>query len=327
VHGGAEYHWGNKDWTWEAGATRRFFSTRPLTIGGGYRYDFESVMEWAIPRDDAYLNAFLLGEEATNYSHVEGAYGFISQSFGKNLDGTIRYFEDTYSSVGKETDWSLFNKNRVKEGNPSLGADSARRISGVRFTLDYKNVQTITDCRSMLEFERSYRKSGSDYPAYTRIIGGVSWNMRYWYDNLVKFRIAGGYSNANLPDQKSFRLGGHNTLRGFDSLSIPSPPLGQTPFSSFDGGDRMFLANVDYFWGHDLSLIFFGDVGGVWRKGGPITVSGLKRDLGIGLALGSDFFSSMEGDEHKSGFRVNWAVPVGNEPHTSHWTVNFVRAY
>lgn len=327
VHGGAEYHWGNKDWTWEAGASRTLFRTRPLTFGAGYRYDFESVMEWAIPKNDAYLNAFILGEEATNYSHVESAYGFISQSFGKKFDGTIRYFEDTYGSVGKETDRSLFNKNRVKEENPPLGPESAVRISGVRLMLTGREVHTITDFRSKIEIERSFRKSERDYPAYTRIIGLASWNLRYWYDNLVKFRIAGGYSNANLPDQKSFRLGGHNTLRGFDSMSIPASPAGQTPFSTFDGGDRMFLANFDYFWGHDLALIFFGDFGGVWRKGEPVTASSLKRDIGIGLALGSDFFSSVAGDEQKAGFRVNWAVPVGNEPHASHWTVNFIREY
>ena len=27
------------------------------------------------------------------------------------------------------------------------------------------------------------------------------------------------------------------------------------------------------------------------------------------------------------GLRINWAVPVGNEPHISKWTVNFVRAF
>jgi hypothetical protein len=327
VHGGAEYHWGTKDWTWEAGASRSFFPSKSLTIGGGYRNDFESSMEWAIPHDDAYLNAFLLGEETANYSHVESAYGYITQNICNFCEGSLRYFEDTYSSAGKETDWSLFNRNRVKEENPPLSAGSAVKISGARLTITHREVHTITDFRSKIEIERTYQKTHHDYPAYTRILGLASWNLQYWYDNLVKFRVAGGYSNQVLPDEKSFRLGGLNTLRGFRSMSIPLQPSGQTPYTTFAGGEKMLLANFDYFWGDELSLIFFGDIGGVWRKGEPVTSSSVKRDLGIGLAFGSDFFSAVEGDEHKSGFRVNWAVPVGNEPHHSHWTVNFVRAY
>jgi hypothetical protein len=327
VHGGAQYHWGNKDWTWEAGASRSFFDANTLTIGGGYRFDFESAMDWVIPDDDAYMNAFLLGRQTTNYSHVEGGYAYLTQKVCKDGYSTIRYFEDNYGSVGKETDWSLFNRNKTKEDNPALGANSARWISGVRFTLTGHQVHMISDVRTKFEIERTYQKTKNDYPAYTRIIASASWNMRYWYENLLKFRVIGGYSNTKLPDQKSFRLGGLNTLRGFGAMSIPGHAGGNTPFTTYDGGDRMFLANFDYFWGRDLALIFFGDVGGVWRKGEPINADGIKRDLGIGLALGSDFFSSVEGDEHKSGFRVNWARPVGNEKHVSRWTVNFVREY
>ncbi len=30
VHGAAQYHWGIKDWTWEAAADREFFRTNPF---------------------------------------------------------------------------------------------------------------------------------------------------------------------------------------------------------------------------------------------------------------------------------------------------------
>ena len=153
------------------------------------------------------------------------------------------------------------------------------------------------------------------------------WNVQYWYDNLLKLRVAGGWSNTTLPDQRAFQLGGINTLRGFNVLDLPAKPSGETPFTSFDGGDRMFLANLDYYWGDELSIIFFGDVGGVWNKDEAVTLKSIKRDVGIGIAFGSNFSDPVEPGEKNSGFRVNWAVPVGNERHVSRWTVNFVRAY
>ena len=70
-------------------------------------------------------------------------------------------------------------------------------------------------------------------------------------------------------------------------------------------------------------------------KGEPVDISDIKRNVGIGLRFDDDFFSSKDNshilgrrnDHSIDGFRINWAVPVGNEPHVSHWTVNFVRAY
>ena len=71
------------------------------------------------------------------------------------------------------------------------------------------------------------------------------------------------------------------------------------------------------------------DVGGVWRKGEDVDVPGLKRDLGVGLVFGGDWFPLENRRSHEivSGLRVNWAVPVGPVKHVSHWTVNFVRSY
>ncbi len=327
VHGKALYNWGIKDWTWEAGADREFFQTNIFRFGGGYRYGFGSNMDWTIPEEDAGANAFIFGEETMNYFHAEGGYGFISQKIGDFADARLEYFENTYSSAGKETDWSLFNRGRTKKENPPLSPGSAARITGTRLELNGRYDETVTNVRTSIEVERTFRKKTSDYPAYTRVLAQGSWNVQYWYDNLMKVRVAGGWSNTTLPDQRAFQLGGLNTLRGFNVLTIPAKPSGVTPFTSFDGGDRMFLANIDYFWGNDLSIIFFGDVGGVWGKGETIRLSSLKRDVGVGIAFGSDFFDPLEHGEKNSGFRVNWAVPVGNERHVSRWTVNFVRAY
>lgn len=327
VNGYARYNWGEEDWAWGANGHRDFFAGNRLRIGGGYRVDFGSNMDWAIPGKDADLNELLLGYESKNYFRIEGSNAFIAQSLGQRFTAQAEFFENKYSSVEKQTNWSLFNRGETKEPNAPLGPLSDRWITGMRYSVDHRNLTTIMDCRSRFEVERSFKNHSNGYPAYTRLLASGSWNMQYWYGHLVKFRLVGGYSPHVLPDQRAFRLGGINTLRGFAPMSIPDVPDGETSFTTQDGGDRVFLMNFDYFYGEEISIIFFGDMGGVWRKGDPVSGAGLKRDLGVGLAFGSDFFSSAEGDEHKAGFRVNWAVPVGKEAHTSRWTVNFVRAY
>ncbi|MHB9030534.1 MAG: POTRA domain-containing protein [Candidatus Latescibacterota bacterium] len=326
LKGYLRYDWGSEDLAWGVEAERKFLPENHLVIGGGYRDDFGSNMEWAIPEADAHLNAFFIGRATQNYFRTENSYGFITLPQIWNLRTRFEYFENRYFSVSRETSWSLFNRNDEKRPNPPLDSQSEGFVTGTRLSLDFRNVTTVMDFRSRFEFERTYQGHAGGYPAYTRLFGYSSWNMRYWYGHLLKFRAVGGYSPHSLPDQRSFTLGGHNTLRGYDALSVPEPPSGETPFTVFTGGDRMFLVNVDYFYGEGASLIFFGDLGGVWSRGEPVTTSGLRRDVGIGIAFGSDFFSAVE-DEHKAGFRINWAIPVGPVSHVSRWTVNFVRSY
>jgi hypothetical protein len=327
VYGKSQYHWGNKDWTWEAGGFKQFFTTNTLRIGGGYLFDFGSNMDWAVPPDEAYLNAFILGRELVNYYHFEEGRGFISQSVGSHFRIRGEYFQSIYGSVEKKTNWSLFQPGKTKEENPPLNSDSAGGITGSRFNIDFHNEDSASNYRITAEVENTFKSRKADLPGYTRFLGTAAWQMLYWNMSLVKFRLAGGYSKNKLPDQKAFRLGGVNTLRGFDPGAVPNPPAGSDGFTYHGGGDKMFLANIDLFYGQGISLIFFGDIGGVWKHNEAVSSSGIKRDLGIGVALGSDFFTTVNENEKKAGFRVNWAVPVGPEEHKARWTVNFIRAY
>ena len=327
INGYARYNWGVDDWAWGAGAHRDFFDANCLRIGGGYRSDYGSSMDWAIPQIDASLNAFILGYSAENYFRFEEGTAFISQSWGERLIGRVELFDAKYFSMSKNTDWSLFHRKKTKETNAPLDPDSENWITGFRSSLDIGHQGLGENFHSRIEVERSFQYHTSAYPNYTRLFAEAECNAQYWYGQLIKLRLAGGYSSHVLPDQRSFRLGGINTLRGFPTMSVPVSSSGATPFTSAGGGERMFLMNLDYFYGEDLSIIFFGDLGGVWRKGESASAGDLKRDIGVGLAFDGDFFSNSPDDEHKAGFRVNWAVPVGNESHVSRWTVNFVREY
>ena len=338
--GGTQYHWANKEWTYNVRGEKHLFDRNRLVLGGTYRLDYESDMEWAIPAHDAHLNAFFLGLEANNLYQVEGGTAYISQSLSDFFTIRAEYFEENYGSLKKHTNWSLFNHRHKKEDNPPLqrvgdpfpGIESEGRLAGMRYSIRLQKKSSRMNSMLYLETERTFEDRGDILPAYTRYLGNFVYDLKLPYRHLLKLRVAGGYSGDVLPDQKSFRLGGLNTLRGYGFGDVPDPPGDRDGFDYHGGGSRMFLVNIDYFtygFNRNFRLVFFGDAGNVWLKGEDTDFKDLKRDLGIGLAFDADFFGLVDigRDKFPDGFRINWAVPVGNVSHVSQWTVNFVRAY
>ncbi|MFC1607669.1 BamA/TamA family outer membrane protein [Candidatus Latescibacterota bacterium] len=331
INGGAQYHWGNQEWTFNANVEKRFFKKNRFAIGATYRLDYETNMDWAIPKNDAYLNSFVLGLDTTNYYQVEGATGYITQSIGKLLDVKAEYFEEEFDSLKKHTNWSFFNARHKKEDNPFLTPGSVGSISGVRLTADISGSNSYSNASLILSAEKSYDRHADSLPEYTRYFANATYTSRIPYRSLFKIRIAGGFSDDALPEQRSFKLGGLNTLRGFEYGSVPRLPDAFEGFKSHGGGNRMFLANFDYFLNDsdDVSFVLFADVGGVWIKGINVSSKDIRRDVGIGFVLEGDMFDLQDrrSNDVIEGLRINWAVPVGPEKHVSRWTVNFVRAY
>lgn len=329
--GSAQYHWANSEWTYRVRAEKSFFTKNRIAVGGTYRLDYESNLDWAIPPRDDHLNSFLVGLETKNYYQVEGATGYITFSKGNTASVKAEYFEDDFGSVKKHTNWSFFNQSHTKEDNPPLAPLDEGCLVGLRGTINLFHRTSLMSSGIIIEAEHALDK-GNTIGEYTRLFGNVMNTWRMSSDNLMKIRLAGGYSNDILPGQKSFRLGGLNTLRGFGFDSIPD----RYPFNFQYGGNRMLLCNIEYMLGNkdDMGFVFFGDAGGVWMKNQDFDIADIKRDIGIGLVFtfDNDFFTldNNIGRNEKDladGLRINWAVPVGNEPHVSHWTVNFVQAF
>ncbi len=334
IRGGTEYHWANEEWTYYAGAEKRFFEN-VIAIGGAYRLGWESAMDWTIPRNDMYLNAFLAGLETNDFHEVEGATGYVRVKPAHGLVFTGEYFEEEFRSLKKHTNWSLFNHRHTKDDNASLSPADEGRLAGLRATLTFERESRYTTTAVRVSLEKALDRSDT-VGEYNKLTGSFTSGWNFLSDNYLKIRLAGGYSGDPLPGQKAFRLGGLNTLRGYDYESVP----GGLPLPFQYGGTRMALMNLEYYMGDndDFGLIFFADAGNVWMHGQEATFDSIRRDVGVGLLLGSGFFgnpASLDifgfGDVgsygETDGLRVNWAVPVGNVPHVSNWTINFVRGF
>lgn len=80
-------------------------------------------------------------------------------------------------------------------------------------------------------------------------------------------------SDEGAPDQELFRLGGPETLRGYE----PSTFI----------GDTMLVGNVEYRFPlvKPLSGVLFVDAGNAWRDGDPVDLRELKWDVGFGVRI------------------------------------------
>ena len=330
ISAGAEYHFANKEWTYDVTGEKRFFDpAHQLFIGGGYRDAYESVLDWAIPKDEASANAFLAGLENNNLYEVKGGTAFIGFSIHDDFSIRAAWFDEEFSSLKKHTNWSLFNAGHTKADNLPLIASFETRYSGMRYGTSYFYRDGFMQSRLTMEAEQGEPEHSGGIPeSYTRYLGDVEFLWRFQWDNMMRFRVAGGYSDDDLPPQRAFRLGGLNTLRGYEFESVPTldPRAGQIGF--LYGGNSMMLANLDYIYGveNDMGIAFFADAGNVWYNDADL--SDLKGDVGVGIIFGELWgYSLLDDDDLPDGLRINWATPVGDVPHTSYWTINFTTMF
>ena len=329
IRGGAEYHFANEEWTYDVLAEKNLFNNPRLTIGAKHRLAYESNLDWAIPENDAYLNAFVLGLDTNHYHQVEGTAGYLGLSFGKTANIRGEYFEEEFDSVKKYTNWSFFNARHKKDDNLPLAPSDETRLTGLRGVFELYHSIPLVNSYVSVETEHIIDRVPKVIEGkYNRVLVNSVGTWKIAHDSFLKLRLAGGWADNPLPGPKAFVLGGNNTLRGFDYGSVP----GGYPVGSQYGGTRMGLMNVDYYLGQsDVGLVLFADAGGVWLDNRDISIEGIKRDIGIGVDFSSDVISFGDREFNKrgamDGFRINWAVPVGNEPHVSKWTVNFARAF
>ena len=139
-----------------------------------------------------------------------------------------------------------------------------------------------------------------------------------------------GFSNASLPIQRQFVIGGMGGLRGYPwyrqengSEGIITYKTGHTASPYTFAGDRGFLLNIEYH--HRLSnllrwaifkkafLVAFLDEGQVWNVSDTAYTFDPKASIGIGLQFGeNDSVVVVNGGGLHSGedaaiFRVNIA--------------------
>jgi outer membrane protein assembly factor BamA len=178
----------------------------------------------------------------------------------------------------------------------------------------------------------SYRIDGIEFSQYVK--GGF--DVRYYKfqseHNRLVIRAAAGigvpFANLNaLPFEKSYFVGGPNSVRAFQARSIGPGSFNQTNATAYELGDMDMEANIEYRYKifKMLNAAIFVDAGNIWlqqkdpqRPGAEFETSRFYKEFalgtGLGLRLDFDFFI----------IRLDAGVPLRNPvyPENDRWMFN-----
>lgn len=219
---------------------------------------------------------------------------------------TLKFLTENHESLGKSTDWHLFNWRSTSKAreNPAI---TSGRMRSVMFEYNLNTRQNHLGWHNIFFLEHSNTAFGSDFD-FTR----YQLHLRYVHalgKHQIRTRAVGSFSTASLPIQRQFTIGGPGVLNGY-------------PLYAF-AGDRGYLFNIEYFypfpelftWRNmqfdffNLFLVFFLDAGQTWNIDDETSTLVPKSDAGIGFHFGerNSFlrFNVAQAFDSKQGVQFN----------------------
>ena len=304
-YGSIGYGFKSKGWRGNLGLTRQFAVYDDETGSGhlfeigveGYRLT-DSKDDWIIGVHENSAAAIFIHEDFRDYYERRGVAvhaGWFTQSEDLTTQLQLEYRSDSYFSMEKRTEWSIFGGNKMFRENPPIDPGKMRSVvgSGGLSTLD-KTVYGPEGWSIYATAEVARRGFGSEF-SFSQFVADV---RRYQplgrFDN-VNVRVRLGTSGGTVPIQKQFDLGGLGTLNGF-------------PFKDESGGNRMILGNFEYivngdflhdldFWPswilRNFNILLLADAGWItmvpadvqWTEGfESARFSGFQSDVGVGFS-------------------------------------------
>ena len=138
-----------------------------------------------------------------------------------------------------------------------------------------------------LTFEYAGGVLGGDV-YFNKYLARSAWFIPLFWDTVFLVQGSWGYidgrSGGKLPVYQKFRLGGINTVRGFDyaDISPHDPDTGDKI-----GGEKMMSYNLEYrvplFQEQGIVGLVFFDAGNVFEKGDDYSFSGIRTSVGCGI--------------------------------------------
>ncbi len=190
----------------------------------------------------------------------------------------------------------------------------------VRLNRDSRDKRWFTRKGSVNDFRIQHAGGpllGGD-AAFDKIEAQTTWFFPMPWKTSFLVQGRGGYAfereDGGLPIYQKFRIGGINTVRGFESFSIsPEDPL----TGDRVGGETMFVANFEYRFPlvqeQGVGGVVFIDVGNVWSSDPGVQNFGLKKSVGAGIR----WYSPV------GPLRLEWAKIIDEQPEDEAAVFNF----
>lgn len=296
--------WGtaSKDWEYAIGLEKIIGENRGVLIGGEFHHATATEDYKRVGLVESSLTSFFAGYDFPDYYNMKGFgfYGIVRTQ--RWLEAGFSYNRDTFSTLQRNTKFSLFGKSSTYRLNPPID-ENADEIDLDIYTLSLsinprnilianKFTMAATIKAELVENNASdqgyrYNKYFSEFRLYYNFEPG----------SIFRWRVQTGGITGNAPDFKNFYLGGIGTLRG-------------SPYKIFQG-NQMVLSNFEVQFGrpsgysgewisdYNLHLLLFLDSG--WAQQTPdlmdantpfsgfgsFSISEMQHDAGFGIGTGA----------------------------------------
>lgn len=294
-YGSFGYGFASHKWRLQLGLDRQFAASDEILFesGGEVHSLTDTKDEWIMNLGENNLAALFFREDFRDYFQREG-FSLHSALYTKKGDFSgmldVRFLNDRYASLDNRARWGVFGSNEFRN-NPfvNVGTMKSISLSAVISTVEKYRYRS-EGWNVFLRGEYAGRELGGDF-GFTQTVIDIRRFQPLSDDDQINLRVRAGALEGNPIIQKSFELGGANTM----------PAYGFKEFA----GNRMLLGNLEYrisgdlidnipFWPNSLSLIAFGDAG---------AVTNVKTALAV-----YEGFSSIQSSRVKSdyGFAIAW---------------------
>jgi hypothetical protein len=273
-------------WRYQVGLDKWFGNENRFELGLEGHSLTDSKDYWIIGPKENFVYSILAREDFMDYYSRQGASFHIAQYYEVNSRITLTYDIDKYSSLSRNTNWSIFGGDKVFRDNPIITEGWLRSIMVDVEHRNYSGEKARRGWIAGLHFETTlsgvsnFKVLSASVVRYQPLFRGLQMNMRF----------TAGTSSGDLPLQRSYQIGGFNTLNAF-------------PYKEFSG-NRLLLGNLElllspemfkhsvFFPLNTFAILLIADAGEVQNAGAFVGIGGgwktmrvsyLKSDYGVGI--------------------------------------------
>lgn len=304
AHGMIGYSTGQREWQYSLGLERIIGKKDHIIIGGEYHNATTTNDEWRVGLNETSITAFTAGYDYLDYYKQKGWGAYLLARTHRYFEGGIAFSDDQFSSLSKETNWSLFGKEERYRSNPPVALQNGTAVDKVNLSsltlsasFNPKRLVLTKNVTLSLSGTAEFADPGigttSDYD-YTKYSGELISYINFEPGGVFKYRLRMSSIAGEAPHFKQLYLGGVGTLRAL-------------PYKSLGSGNKMVLSNAVVQFGQpkrgasdwinfdDFYLSLFLDSGWVNDESGlensqssstgfsNFAITDLKHNGGIGL--------------------------------------------
>ncbi len=293
LYGHIGYGFADKRACYQIGVQRSIFGNFGPVIGIEAHDVTTTQDNWMMPVFENSLAAFLIKEDFLDYYREQGYSAYASIFISEYLKLSGEYHEESFFSLGKNTNWSIFGGDKKFRFNPLIDEIDYKSVKG-KISFDTRDSYKYPDKGWWLTAEAEFAReelndNGVDFDRY--IIDLRRYQPISYGENL-DFRFRAGSSRGYLPAHLQFDAGGFSALRGYE-------------FKEFQNFNRMVLGTVEYriygrrnplnniFGMSEFNLILFADAGYLWSADNTLEANegfdnkdweDLKTSLGFAIS-------------------------------------------